>query len=323
LFSAQSCHSAPLRPRALAAQSPLATAAAIAVAAAAAARAFGAMATRAELEQHEIELLADEAPAVLDNAVAPPRAGRTPFLFEGRSARAAGLLFGVGALLAVGALGTRVRTQGTVQRADVGSAVGMEQTLDQYFSSGVGEENAAAPITAVANTTDGNPCMDDEEYFNNLCYKKCSILTQGSNPVRTSAWTCCEKKPCGFSNTKHDVGMCSGFSVGGGNRKACPHAAGSCLENEEFFLGQCYKKCSILTNNEYPNRMMSGTCCKTKGKSCFFPSNVKSSTDYNIGGGKDDGNSNTPAKPHPPIPALTEGASSSVTPVVTTPAVGR
>ena len=33
--------------------------------------------------------------------------------------------------------------------------------------------------------------MTTQEDFGGLCYKKCSILSGGSHPCRSSAWSCC------------------------------------------------------------------------------------------------------------------------------------
>merc|ERR1719238_1457196 len=118
---------------------------------------------------------------------------------------------------------------------------------------------------------DGNKCQDDEEEFMQLCYKKCSILTQGTHRYRTSAFTCCQadkKEQCSLTNQQVNTKICGGFDVAGdvnGQESACPHGEGTCFENEELYAGQCYKKCSILTNNEYSNRVSPFSCCKTTG----------------------------------------------------------
>jgi hypothetical protein len=82
---------------------------------------------------------------------------------------------------------------------------------------------------------DVNVCPDDEEMFMSLCYKKCSLLTADKRPspypIRTSAWTCCLKQPCGFTNFvwKGFPWSCQGYGVSGdstGNK--CPHGPGVC-----------------------------------------------------------------------------------------------
>lgn len=46
------------------------------------------------------------------------------------------------------------------------------------------------------------------------------------------------------------------------------HDGNQCEDNEEILAGLCYKKCSILTNTEYPVRSTAFTCCKTLA--CFL-----------------------------------------------------
>merc|ERR1719221_1116008 len=121
---------------------------------------------------------------------------------------------------------------------------------------------AYTPVKPNNNLHDGNTCEDKEEHFGGLCYKKCSLLTGGENPIRTSPWTCCERHPCGLHNQKGTVGheiFCDGYDVSA--EGACPHKPGACLEDEELFLGICYKKCSILTQDSFPNRVTPVTCC--------------------------------------------------------------
>jgi len=169
------------------------------------------------------------------------------------------------------------------------------------------------------NLNDGNKCADDEEEFMQLCYKKCSILTRGTHQYRTSAFTCCQadsKESCSLTNQEVNTKICGGFDVAGsvnGQESACPHGEGTCFENEELYIGQCYKKCSILTNNEYSNRVTPYTCCKTTGVSCNpfgfgDAGNVKSSSNYNVGG-KDTASNTVPA--HYPDPSITESSSGS------------
>merc|ERR1719210_3160615 len=83
-------------------------------------------------------------------------------------------------------------------------------------------EGGRMALTPNEDLEDGNECMRDEELFSDaLCYKKCSLLTGGEFPIRTSAFTCCKKHPCKWHNTRHDFGLCSGFDVAGGNDGAC------------------------------------------------------------------------------------------------------
>merc|ERR1719464_877131 len=99
--------------------------------------------------------------------------------------------------------------------------------LQEARQSGTEKKLLQAASTKLApkmNMTDGNPCRDDEEFLATmkLCYKKCSLLTKGSHPIRTSPWHCCKQSPCIF-NLKHDYGVCSGYSVAGGMGESCPH----------------------------------------------------------------------------------------------------
>jgi len=155
--------------------------------------------------------------------------------------------------------------------------------------------------------SDGNPCRDDEELLNTtkLCYKKCSLLTDGKYPIRTTPWSCCSKRPCLF-NQRKDLGVCSGFSIAGGMGSACPHAPGACLTNEELLGGNCYKKCGLLTGGLYPTRVGPASCCKVSGFRCWFPTNTRTTPEFNVGGGVGDGHDSTPASMHKPMPELTE-----------------
>lgn len=159
------------------------------------------------------------------------------------------------------------------------------------------------------NIHDGNVCGDDEEMYGGLCYVKCSIITRGTHPIRTTAFSCCQAEDiahCGFKNQEVNLKVCGGFDKAGnvnGQTSACPHSGGTCFEDEELYLGVCYKKCSILTNNQYDSRVSPWTCCKSNGLSSCIPGmgNTKSATSFNVGGstGKD-------AVPHNPETVLTE-----------------
>lgn len=158
------------------------------------------------------------------------------------------------------------------------------------------------------NKHDGNFCADDEELLGKLCYKKCSRFNGGKFPVRTSPFSCCQSNPCGLFNQKVNVKICSGYSVAGDSYKdACPHKPGACLENEELYLGTCFKKCSLLTKFVLPFRLAPATCCKKEGKlACMNPLISKTSSDFNVGGGEIYGDLESPSQPHSPIPSLTE-----------------
>mmetsp|Transcript_38782 Transcript_38782/g.76864 ORF Transcript_38782/g.76864 Transcript_38782/m.76864 type:complete len:412 (+) Transcript_38782:9-1244(+) len=143
-----------------------------------------------------------------------------------------------------------------------------------------------APSPPSPNLHDGNVCKDNEEHFAGLCYKKCSIMTDNKNTIRTSPWTCCERRPC-FVNQRLHIGLrvaCVGFAVSGDGK--CPHMPGACLDNEETMLGVCYKKCSMLTNKNYPYRVGPATCCKTDGLSCLYFWKTYTSKEFDVGGGR-------------------------------------
>eukprot|EP00928_Gymnodinium_smaydae_P055336 TRINITY_DN3890_c0_g1_i4.p1 TRINITY_DN3890_c0_g1~~TRINITY_DN3890_c0_g1_i4.p1 ORF type:complete len:507 (-),score=83.68 TRINITY_DN3890_c0_g1_i4:111-1631(-) len=165
-------------------------------------------------------------------------------------------------------------------------------------------------ITPSENMHDGNPCDDTEEYFGGLCYRKCSILTNGEAPFRTSAFACCKVKSCTLALTKMKVASvlpCEGYDVSsedGG--KACPHGSGICLQDEDQYLDECYEKCSILTNGKYSNRVAPATCCDGTGISCMNPFNLETDAKFDVGGGKGDGKKSTPSAPHLPMKSLTE-----------------
>jgi len=178
-----------------------------------------------------------------------------------------------------------------------------------WFDELTGGSGAGTPLAPRATMNDGNPCADDEEEYQELCYKKCSTLTYGQYPIRSSAWTCCKKQPCTLLNSMHNVGICSGFDIAGDveGKKACPHTVGTCLTNEEVHIGMCYKKCSLLAPG-YPNRFGPETCCKVKGLSCAIPGNSVTGGTYAVGGGADDNDPSTPDEPHKPMKKLTENS---------------
>jgi len=144
------------------------------------------------------------------------------------------------------------------------------------------------PAPAAEDLHDGNVCKANEELYAGLCYKKCSLLTGGLDSIRTSPWTCCDSHPCGF-NQRADIGShvaCAGYDVAGDG--SCPHRPGACLEDEELFLGVCYKKCSLLTDEEYPNRVGPATCCKDSGLGCLDPRKDYTSKEFAVGGSNKD-----------------------------------
>jgi len=178
--------------------------------------------------------------------------------------------------------------------------------LTEQGDAGAGSGEKLAPTE---NRTDGNICDDQEELYAGLCYKKCSLLTNGEAPIRTSTWTCCRNHPCGLSNQRGSVGgsvLCGGFGVNA--EGSCPHPPGVCLTDEEFSLGVCYQKCSVLTNGAFPFRYSAVTCCKTEGVGCLNPMNLRSRPYFAVGGGAGDHNHDTPSLPHSPQQDLAEAS---------------
>lgn len=178
------------------------------------------------------------------------------------------------------------------------------------FTSGASGTHKDIPpsLRPVESRTDGNICGDDEEYHAGLCYKQCTLLTSGRYPLRIAAATCCQSEPCTFFSLKTTSLPCSGFDVSGDveGPGACPHAPGACMQDEDLFMGMCYKKCSLLTNGEYPHRTASCTCCRFSGITCLLPFNFKTDLTFGRGGGDDDRNTATPASVHVPIMEFTE-----------------
>ncbi|CAJ1371433.1 unnamed protein product [Effrenium voratum] len=181
----------------------------------------------------------------------------------------------------------------------------------------VTEDPRDSPLAPKA-AKDGDPCVDDEEEYGGLCYKTCAALTGGSHPCRSSAWSCCAV-PAGpgcaakasFGNCWMHIGFCFGYAVGGDTEAAqsgnkCPTSEGGCLTDEELFDNMCYKKCAMLAPN-FPFRVGPSSCCsKHGGLDCFWPSNLMTKPEFDVGGGQGDHNSGTPAEAHQPMAKLAE-----------------
>lgn len=131
---------------------------------------------------------------------------------------------------------------------------------------------------------DGKICGDAEELFEELCYRRCSLLTNGESHIRTSAFECCAEEPCPASRSHAKApGIrlpCHGFDVSGDG--SCPHEPGTCLLHEEWHRGLCYKQCGLMTMGQYPHRWSPVACCKLSGLGCLDPQNVKISQDFNV-----------------------------------------
>jgi hypothetical protein len=165
-------------------------------------------------------------------------------------------------------------------------------------------------VTPDEHMHDGNPCDDSEELFMGLCYTKCADLTEGAYMTRKSAFTCCEQPNCGanlFKMKTSSILPCKGYDVSSADGgTACPHAVGTCLKDEELFGGECFEKCSVLTDGTHPNRVGAATCCKTHGVRCLDPFNDWTAKSFAAGGGAGDDDSQTPQGAHYPLQRLTE-----------------
>merc|ERR1719162_1114797 len=125
-----------------------------------------------------------------------------------------------------------------------------------------------------------------------LCYITCAKLTEGKYPIRSTAFSCCKEQPCEVFNTVYSnpLSYCSGYDVAGnfasvGRSKVCPHKPGDCLLNEEFYMGVCYKRCSLLTEKKFNYRSSASSCCLYDSQwACMTATNTMTSADYNIGG---------------------------------------
>jgi len=176
-------------------------------------------------------------------------------------------------------------------------------------------------LAPVENMYDDSPCGADEEFFEGLCYQTCSSLTGSTKPVRCASHICEPlnahgEHKCSLSQdsigsilSSPSIVPCHGYDVAGSaeGQKRCPHPAGVCLKDEELYLGTCIKKCSILTNGEFPHRRAFATCCKfTSIIKCLFPGNSHTDQAYGAGGGYGDNDAATPAAAHAPIEDLAE-----------------
>jgi len=134
-------------------------------------------------------------------------------------------------------------------------------------------------------------CESNEESFMGACFKKCSILTSGEYPERFAPSGCCKHEASSMKcilPSEVDVSLpipgYKYFVDGEGNM---PHLKGSCDANEESYMGLCYKKCDLLTNDEYKFRITANTCCKKSP--CWNPFNLKTRGigchGFGVGGG--------------------------------------
>lgn len=127
----------------------------------------------------------------------------------------------------------------------------------------IADESANASSGSAAAATVASQCEDGEEKFLGECYKPCSVLTDGQFPSRFAPNGCCKELSLSCLNPA-DARLSMpwpghGMMVGGDGK--APHPPGECDPNEEAILGLCYKKCSILSQDKYPIRIASNTCC--------------------------------------------------------------
>jgi len=130
------------------------------------------------------------------------------------------------------------------------------------------------PTTTVQQSSQKAPasarCGPAEELLAGLCYRNCSLLTNGSFPLRWAPNAChkeaTETRP---AETKFSGLLCNGFDVGSDGQ--CPHppSTGQCDDNEELHASSCYKTCELLTNGKYKIRSGPNTCCEEWP--CFNP----------------------------------------------------
>eukprot|EP00933_Yihiella_yeosuensis_P079728 TRINITY_DN9311_c0_g1_i2.p1 TRINITY_DN9311_c0_g1~~TRINITY_DN9311_c0_g1_i2.p1 ORF type:complete len:416 (+),score=104.65 TRINITY_DN9311_c0_g1_i2:73-1320(+) len=198
----------------------------------------------------------------------------------------------------------RGHTPGSPEHA---GAVGVANMIHKHLT-----RQEAGGLIPAETTHDGNVCPDDEEEHpkgSGECYVKCSTFFGGQYPIRTSAFSCCASHPCSFKNQKVNMAVCGGFDTSGAAEQSrCPTEEGACLTDEELLNGICYKKCSLFPENKgtYIHRTAPNVCCSTTGFGCLIPGNIKFNAKFGEGGGKGDGNPDTPAGAHMPIKELTE-----------------
>jgi len=142
--------------------------------------------------------------------------------------------------------------------------------------------------SSTGSVADGEQCCSFEELYAGMCYKKCSLLTNGTHPNRVSPTSCCKSSSvyCMLPSNVRMSGFLPGTGFNVNDEGGAPHAPGICDGNEEMFAGQCHKKCAVLTNNEYPIRSGGSTCCK-KMPCLWGIATVGTApcTGYNVGGG--------------------------------------
>jgi len=145
-----------------------------------------------------------------------------------------------------------------------------------------------------------NDCEKDEEFFENFCYKRCALLTEGREPVRVSAFQCCtHEAPCEGEVDIEPPG-CAGYAVGGeASGNGCPRQLANCLQSEEFFEGLCYERCTLLTYGVLTYRNTPDACCKSNSPLAMLElGSCDNDAKYDVG--TKQGDSAAPSMPHAP-----------------------
>lgn len=146
-------------------------------------------------------------------------------------------------------------------------------------------------------------CPEDGECVSEICFKKCSLLSDGVYPYRDSESTCCKTETCIHSIKTSTVDFYKPMSG-----PPCNEHRG-CLPDEELEEGLCYKKCSLLTNQSLVHRLNADTCCKhkhsTKCALTQWMGDAVTDVAFDVGGG------DPPSAPH--VPSLALGASTPTT----------
>jgi len=99
-------------------------------------------------------------------------------------------------------------------------------------------------------------CLPNEELLLGVCYKKCGLLTNHAYPHRVAPATCCKSSGVSCMLFPWRRYTSAEFASGGGRDEP-----GACFQDEEMFLGSCYKKCGLLTDEQYQHRVGPFTCC--------------------------------------------------------------
>jgi len=134
-----------------------------------------------------------------------------------------------------------------------------------------------------------NGCDEDEEVYDGRCYKRCSLLTNGEEPVRAGAFQCCPHGPPCTGRMDIERTDCRGYAVSGdASGNSCPRQPASCLKKaEEFLAGLCYMRCSILTYGMLPYRSTPDACCKSSSPLAMLEAGkCLSDAAYDVGDGE-------------------------------------